>query len=254
MTVILAAAGRFLLEALGTTALLIGAWLGLLAVRARLSGWAGLARRYRARERPDGPEFRSQGARLNGWTFGRALTVRTSPRGLYLELARLSRFRHPSLLIPWARVAGLKPNTTFFGRRRLEFILDDDPACTVQLGEAAALEAKQYLPIPRIRYGEAPSRVRAPARGADAMSRPALDQLTGPAGRWLVVCVCGWTTRAPSDVVAGAAVIVHQRQASSAGKHVTAYARYHDPAPSKTLVAGDRRSAQEPLATTGGRS
>jgi hypothetical protein len=55
---------RLLLEGIGATALLVGARLGLLAVRARLSGWVGLAERYRPHDRPDGAEFRHQGARL----------------------------------------------------------------------------------------------------------------------------------------------------------------------------------------------
>lgn len=237
---------RLLLETIGTTALLVGAWLGLLAVRARLSGWASLAGRYRAHERPEGPEFRRQGARLHGCHFRRGVTVRTSSRGLYLELTRPWRFQHPPLLIPWAHLSGPKPDTTFLGHRRFEFILSEHPACTVRLGEHAALEAKQYLPIPRMRYAETPPGVRPRAEDADVMSRPrepsrtpaALDQLGGrPAavsagsGQWLVACICGWTTRAPSSVAADAAVIVHQRQASSLSEHVTAYSRYHDPLP-----------------------
>jgi hypothetical protein len=244
MTVAFVPDSRALLEAIAATVLLVGVWLGFLAVRARLSGWAGLARTYRAHARPDGPEFRRQAARLNGYRFRRGVTVRTSPRGLYLQLARAWRFQHPSLLIPWAHISGPRPDTTFFGRYRFEFTLSDDPAYVVRLGEAAALEAKQYLPVPRMRYVETPSRVllRAGAGGgvtvrANEPSRPpaVLDPVgerptVGPAGsaQWIVTCTCGWTTRVASTVAADAAVIVHRHQGRSPGDHVTAYARYDD--------------------------
>lgn len=250
-----------LLEGIGATGMVVGAWLGFLAVRARLSGWAGLAGSYRAHERPEGLEFPRQRARLNGFHFRRGVTVGTSARGLYLELTRPWRFQHPPLLIPWAHISGPKPDTTFFGRRRFEFFLGEHPACTVRLGEHAALEAKQYLPVPRMRYGGTAARVQPHADDADVMPRPgepsrtpaALDQLGGrpaalPAGsdQWLVACLCGWSTRTPSSVVADAAVIVHQRQASSPGEHVAAYSRYHDPLPWKARVPGGVHHEQEP--------
>lgn len=243
---------RILLEATGVMVLLVGAWLGLLAFRARLSGWTSLAAKYRARERPEGPEFPGQRARFNGCNFRRGMTVRTSPRGLFLELTGPWRFGHPPLLIPWARISGPRPAATLFGRRRLELVVSERPACAVRLDEAATFEARQYLPVPRMPYAQPARGVRPLAGDAPAPSRPpesprapaAPDRSAGPpsaapaaADQWLLTCMCGWTARAPSDVAADAAVIMHQREAPAGGEHVTARSRY------QTCVAGTARAA-----------
>jgi hypothetical protein len=262
---------RLLLYAIGATALLVGAWLALLVFRARLSGWSNLAAKYRAHERPPGPEFPGQRARFNNCTIRRGVTVRASPRGLFLELTQPWRFGHPPLLIPWAHISGPRPDTTLFGHRRLEFMLSERPSCAVQLDEAAAFEARPYLPVPCMQYTWPAREMPPPAGRADAPSqrpgsppdsaasnRSAGPPSAGPAGQWLVTCVCGWTARAPSDVAAHAAVIVHLREAPSGGDHLTARSRYrvgvtpgvargrHAPEP----VAPARSDLEQPLAIT----
>jgi hypothetical protein len=77
-------------------------WIALSILIARLSGWARLARHYRAEAPLDGTRFRFQSAGMRFATnYGGCLTVGVNRRGLYLAVWLLFRIGHPSLFIPW---------------------------------------------------------------------------------------------------------------------------------------------------------
>lgn len=80
-------------------------WIALSILIAKLSGWAMLARHYRAEAPLDGTRFRFQSAGMRFATnYGGCLTVGVNKRGLYLTVWFLFRIGHPSLLIPWRDV------------------------------------------------------------------------------------------------------------------------------------------------------
>jgi hypothetical protein len=77
-------------------------WIALSILIAQLSGWARLARHYRADAPLDGARFHFQSAGMRfGTNYGGCLTVGVDRKGLYLAVWFLFRFGHPPLLTPW---------------------------------------------------------------------------------------------------------------------------------------------------------
>jgi hypothetical protein len=77
-------------------------WIALSILIAKLSGWARLARHYRADAPPDGARFHFQSAGMRFWTsYSGCLTVGANRKGLYLAVWFLFRFGHPPLIVPW---------------------------------------------------------------------------------------------------------------------------------------------------------
>lgn len=72
----------------------------------RISGWALLARRFRAAEAWKGVSWSWQSARFRGWFgYNNCLVVGADPQ--WLSMAMMSLFRlplHPPLLIPWNEI------------------------------------------------------------------------------------------------------------------------------------------------------
>jgi hypothetical protein len=75
-----------------------------------LSGWSRLATRYRSDDEVQGPQWTwmSVGFGVFFW-YNHCLTVTATPRGLSLRMQPLMRLFHPSLLIPWDRIAEARP-------------------------------------------------------------------------------------------------------------------------------------------------
>ena len=85
--------------------LVVGLWLFIGAVVARIGGWRALAARYPARERPPGRELRGQ---VVGFAAARerGLTILVpGEAGLYLYTTALFRFRRPPIMLPWREIA-----------------------------------------------------------------------------------------------------------------------------------------------------
>ena len=79
----------------------VALWSGVCVLLALLSGWAGLARRYRcAADEPLGAEHLVTGM-LGVVSFRGALTVGVAEDGLDLRVMALFRPGHPPLRIPW---------------------------------------------------------------------------------------------------------------------------------------------------------
>ncbi len=80
-------------------------WLLLTLVIARVGGWAGAAKLYPARRRPEGTHFSGLSLRIAPATsYGRCISATFSRDGLWLAPFWLFRFGHRPLLIPWERV------------------------------------------------------------------------------------------------------------------------------------------------------
>lgn len=100
-------------------------WIGGISALAELGGWGELARLYRE---PEGtvraPMQAFQMASLDlrrGWfplpvNYGGCMVVEVAAAGLHLRPWRLFGFRHPPLLIPWARMERVQPSNVLFFR------------------------------------------------------------------------------------------------------------------------------------------
>ena len=77
-------------------------WIAVSILIAQLSGWARLARHYRADTPHDGIRFHFQSVGMRfGTNYSGCLSVGVNRKGLYLVVWFLFRFGHPPLIIPW---------------------------------------------------------------------------------------------------------------------------------------------------------
>ena len=81
-----------------------------------LGDWRRLAKHYRARQMPEGEEFRFQSAAVGMVSYGNILTVGLSGEGLYLALFFPFSIMHPPLLIPWHEINDVREHQTFSRR------------------------------------------------------------------------------------------------------------------------------------------
>lgn len=100
-------------------------WIGGISALAELGGWGELARLYRE---PEGtvraPVQAFQMASLDlrrGWfplpvNYGGCMVVEVAAAGLHLRPWRIFGFRHPPLLIPWARMERVQRSNVLFFR------------------------------------------------------------------------------------------------------------------------------------------
>jgi hypothetical protein len=88
-------------------------WCTICFVLSRVSGWALLARRFRADSRFLGRSWGWQSARMR-WlcNYNHCLTFGSEVSGLYMSIMFLFRLGSPPLLIPWTEV-------TVWRRRRI---------------------------------------------------------------------------------------------------------------------------------------
>lgn len=81
-------------------------WLGVTGLLAHFSGWASLAKSYRAGAAPDGERFRfvsgSMGRKFLPVSYGSCLFVLVERQGFHLSILLPFRFLSPPLFIPWA--------------------------------------------------------------------------------------------------------------------------------------------------------
>ena len=90
---------------------------GLLAV---VSGWTGLAKRWRTQNTPEGERFRMAsaaiGARFLPVSYSNCLTVVVSDKGLAISILFPFRFLSPPLFIPWSQVSHVSEGRFLFFR------------------------------------------------------------------------------------------------------------------------------------------
>ncbi len=98
----------------------------------QLSGWAGLARRFRASAPPIGERFRfasgSMGMRYFPVNYANCLFVDVGNDGVRLSMFLLFRFQCPPLFIPWTRFATVTTGKSMFTSRTVLRLSDHWPA------------------------------------------------------------------------------------------------------------------------------
>ena len=105
-------------------------WLFVCFLVARLGGWAGVAKAFAARDRPEGTHFSGLSLQIAPATsYGGCVSATFSRDGLWLAPIWLFRFGHRPLLVPWDRVGPPTQQRIFWfrqtylpiesGRRRL---------------------------------------------------------------------------------------------------------------------------------------
>ena len=80
-------------------------WLAGSAWASWLGGWSALARRFAMTAPFAGTKWGWQTAYMRWWAHYKGiLTLGVTPKGMYLAVFPLFRFRHPPLLIPWSEI------------------------------------------------------------------------------------------------------------------------------------------------------
>ncbi len=113
-------------------------WAGVILLLSGLSGWQGLAQRYRS---PTGAPAQCQSFVSGGLglvSYRNTLELSASPEHLYLGVFALFRVGHPWLAIPWSDVADAGQGQLLWVRlRRLELGPPGGPTVRLKLPEDA---------------------------------------------------------------------------------------------------------------------
>jgi len=105
---------------------------GILYLTGQLSGWALLARRFRASVPYSGEKWGWQSVMFRGWLgYNNCVTVGATPEGLYLSLQVL-RIIHPDLFIPWREIE-VETGKGMFGRDMAQFRMGTDERVTMRV-------------------------------------------------------------------------------------------------------------------------
>lgn len=95
-------------------------WFGVTGLLSVLSGWHGMAERWREAQEHAGERFRfrsaSIGMRFFPVGYGNCLNFTVSERGLGISLLFVFRFLSPPLFIPWTEVTEVKEGKFLFFR------------------------------------------------------------------------------------------------------------------------------------------
>lgn len=120
---------------------LLGIWTLSNWSGAHTSGWAALAKRFRAGPQPDGPRLTHQVVRVGRLGERRGTSMIPTADGLYLCSHPLILFR-PALLIPWSliRYAGGRQFLWMHAR-----VLDLDGITTLSIRDEAFRAINPYL-------------------------------------------------------------------------------------------------------------
>jgi len=113
---------------------------------ARAGGWARLAERYGADQKPEGQKLTWQTLEVGGlvryrWT----VVVVISPRGLYLALSSPFIIKHPPMLIPWTEIKEAR-RAILFWRRAARLTIGDPPVSTIAMWMSLFEAIRPYLP------------------------------------------------------------------------------------------------------------
>lgn len=100
------------------------------------AGWSRLARYYRATTPFTGQRWSGQMAWMGLARYRSILTVGADGTGLYLEVMRIFRIGHPSLLIPWSDITTEERQVLFFPVVAFQFM--QVPGVTLSLTRSTA--------------------------------------------------------------------------------------------------------------------
>lgn len=114
-----------------------------------MSGWAELARHYRAEVPFLGATWKFQRAKMRlGMQYNNCLTVGFGSAGIYLSTFVLFRVGHPALLVPWWQIT-MNTGKTLFGQWT-KFRFQQAPSVWIrfygQLATEARANAETFLP------------------------------------------------------------------------------------------------------------
>lgn len=102
--------------------LFVGMWCGVTGLLSHLSGWSGLAVRFRATRPADGERFRFASGSLGTSTrlpvsYRNCLCFAIKETGLHVSLFFPFRFLAPPLFIPWAQVDSVAWQSSWLAQR-----------------------------------------------------------------------------------------------------------------------------------------
>lgn len=93
----------------------IALWSGIVFLMSLLGGWRGLARHYRATEKPSGGKTFSYVTGMVGISrYKKVLGVTTNERGMFIDIRWIFRIGHPTLFIPWSDILNARKATLFY--------------------------------------------------------------------------------------------------------------------------------------------
>ena len=109
-------------------------WTLIIGLISILSGWQGLAQRYRATLPPSGQKWTWQYGMI-GWAGYRGvLTLTANDAGLFMEVMWIFGFGHPRLFIPWQEFREAK--VSHFFTRQVKAKIGFPTVATVRLPAA----------------------------------------------------------------------------------------------------------------------
>jgi hypothetical protein len=123
----------------------VGLWLFVGWILSRVSGWAALAERFPASERPQGRKLHRQVVSMGPVGEDGVTGMLVSSRGLYLYAMFLFRFGRRPLLLPWHAVAFVAEKKLLWWR---SYDLDLGGLTTVRVKEKAFREIAPHLGRP----------------------------------------------------------------------------------------------------------
>jgi hypothetical protein len=124
----------------------IGMWLVVSIILSRVSGWASLAERYAASERPTGRPFRGQVSSIGPINENGVTSLIVTPQGLYLYTNPLFGFGRKPLSIPWRAVTYVSERKVLWWRA---YKLDLGGITTIRVRERAFREIASYIAVPQ---------------------------------------------------------------------------------------------------------
>jgi hypothetical protein len=125
--------------------LFVGLWLLVGWILSRVSGWAALAERFPAGERPLGRKLRGQVVAMGPVSENGVTGMIVVPQGLYLYANPLFRFGRRPLLLPWHAVAYRSERKMLWWRSHE---LDLGGLTTLRLQDKAFREIAPHLRMP----------------------------------------------------------------------------------------------------------
>jgi hypothetical protein len=126
----------------------VGIWLFVTFLISYTTGWAILARVYRATEPFEGERWTPFHAQLGNFgplgSFGNSLNIGANREGLSLSVFILFRVNCPTLFIPWEEV--FIESRRFVGYRYKEFRFRETPSIPLRVSESLGEKIAAFAP------------------------------------------------------------------------------------------------------------
>lgn len=116
-------------------------WMFVGLILSRISGWHGLAAKYRMDAKFAGPTWTWQTGHMRLVGFRNTLTVGTNRQGLYLAVLFPFRFQHPPLFVPWSDITVTPKRGLFIPG--MQFLMGPAPGVPLWLSAGLAEKVRQ---------------------------------------------------------------------------------------------------------------